>query len=257
MKIMQRKYICRNGVVETTRFPVGDNTRTHKWKTVKTASQKEQDNARQAVRVTARAINNNFCQDDLWITLTYDDESHDRLFAGLDENETLLAAREQMPAFLRRLKRKCPGIKYLYVTADMDGETGEAVRVHHHLIIAGASQEAIMKAWKAGGADCKHLYRQDDYTPLAVYLHRQCRRIGSEQLICSSKNMEQCQIQEEVLEGYQENEIRVQPGAKVLDRGNYHAGQLVQYVRYKRRPKQPKRGGHKLGSPEGGSKNGI
>lgn len=54
-------------------------------------------------------------------------------------------------------------------------------------------------------------------------------------------------VEEQVLAEAPDNEIRVQPGAKVLDRTPYREGTLSQYVRYKRKPKAAKRGGHKEG----------
>ena len=252
---MQRKYICKNGIVEVTRFPAGERARLRKWHRVKRPEAKMQDNARQAVRVTARQINNNFGPDDLFVEIGYSEDKWKKLFAGMDQDEIMLAAREEAAKLMRRLRRK-QEIKYLYVTADMDGETGEAVRIHHHLILSGCSEEAVKKAWKNGGCHCEHLYRQDDYTPLAVYLHRQVRRIGREQLVCCSKNLEKCEIQEEVIESNPDTEIRVQPGAKVIDRTAYREGTVTQYVRYKRRKKPEKRGGHKKSAAEGGKDGG-
>ena len=57
---MRRKYICTNGVVEVTQFVVGDKqTGGRKWHRAKSAEDKRDENARQAVRVAARILNCN------------------------------------------------------------------------------------------------------------------------------------------------------------------------------------------------------
>ena len=58
---------------------------------------------------------------------------------------------------------------------------------------------------------------------------------------------QKAKIRERVVEGSVDDEIKVQPGARVLDRSAYTAGSVVQYVRYLRRQPRKKRGGHKEG----------
>lgn len=141
------------------------------------------------------------------------------------------------------------------VTADMDGETGELVRVHHHVVVNAAAAQAIADRWSHGIVHTENLYKQDDYTTLAAYLLGQVRhREGKKKYSCS-RNMVKPKVEEQVLAEAPDNEIRVQPGAKVLDRTPYREGTLSQYVRYKRKPRVAKRGGHKLGhdSEDGGT----
>ena len=266
---MRRKYICTNGVVEVTQFVVGDKqTGGRKWHRAKSAEDKRDENARQAVRVAARILNCNYCQQDELLTLTYSDEEHERLFAGLDPDETLEKAKKVLSTALEKVRKERKGkriatsatpprndgeekatdMRTFAVTADMDGETGELVRVHHHVVVTAAAAQAIADRWSHGIVHTENLYKQDDYTPLAAYLLGQVRhREGKKKYSCS-RNMVKPKVEEQVLAEAPDNEIRVQPGAKVLDRTPYREGTLSQYVRYKRKPRVAKRGGHKEGS---------
>lgn len=70
------------------------------------------------------------------------------------------------------LEAKGVECRYVLFTSDMDVETGEAVRVHHHLVIQRVGFEAAAKKWGLGTVDYQILRDQDDYTPLAEYLCR-------------------------------------------------------------------------------------
>ncbi len=266
---MRRKYICTNGVVEVTQFVVGDKqTGGRKWHRAKSAEDKRDENARQAVRVAARILNCNYGQEDVLLTMTYSDEAHDRLFGGLDPDETLEKAKKVLSGVLEKVRKELKNggqgsgrptdatqMRTFTVTADMDGETGELVRVHHHVVVTSAAAQSIAERWSHGIVHTESLYKQDDYTPLATYLLGQVRhREGKKKYSCS-RNMVKPKVEEQVLAEAPDNEIRVQPGAKVLDRTPYREGTLSQYVRYKRKPRAAKRGGHKLGrdSEEGGT----
>lgn len=265
---MRRKYICTNGVVEVTQFVVGDKqTGGRKWHRAKSQEDKRDENARQAVRVAARILNCNYCQEDALLTMTYSDEEHARLFAGLDPDETLEKAKKVLSGVLEKVRKELKNgriatsatpprndreksaadMRTFAVTADMDGETGELVRVHHHVVVTSAAAQSIAERWSHGIVHTESLYKQDDYTPLATYLLGQVRhREGKKKYSCS-RNMVKPKVEEQVLAEAPDNEIRVQPGAKVLDRTPYREGTLSQYVRYKRKPRAAKRGGHKEG----------
>ena len=152
---------------------------------------------------------------------------------------------------MRRKKRKDMK-KFIMITplqpVELDQETGELVRVHHHVVVNAEAAELLEQKWNYGLVHTEKLYRQDDYTPLAAYLLGQVRhREGKKKYSCS-RNMVKPKVEEQVLAEAPDNEIRVQPGAKVLDRTPYREGTLSQYVRYKRKPRVAKRGGHKEGS---------
>lgn len=256
-KIMRRKYICRKrDLVEVTQFPVSDREEITadangkpRWRKARNPEDKRDENARQAVRQAARDLNCNFDHRDCLLTMTYSDESHARLFGGMDLEQTWEAARMQaakvMEKVMRIARRKKITVRYFSVTSDMDGESGETVRIHHHVVVSGNGAQLVQEAWPHGLVDSEPLYRQDDLTPLAAYLLGQVRNVKNRKKYACSRNLEKPVVMEEVLEEAPDSEIRVQPGAKVLDRTPYRAGTVVQYVRYKRRPRKEKRGGHK------------
>ena len=250
---MRRKYICTNGVVEVTQFVVGDKQiGGRKWHSAKTQEDKRDENARQAVRMAARILNCNYTKEDVLLTLTYSDEVWEREFTGMDPDAVLEKAKDLLSKRIDKARKESKKagcvMKTFAVTSDMDGETGEVVRVHHHVVLTKEAEFALLGAWDFGLVHTEQLYRQDDYTPLAAYLLGQVRhREGKKKYSCS-RNMVKPKVEEQVLEEIPETEIRVQPGARVLDRTPYREGVTSQYVRYKRKPRAAKRGGHKEGS---------
>lgn len=88
MKLMERRYTCANGVIERTRFLVGDNTRPRRGKTAKTTERKQEGNERQAIRKAARILNCNASHErSLLIGLSYTEETLEELIAGLPEEQ--------------------------------------------------------------------------------------------------------------------------------------------------------------------------
>lgn len=239
--IVERKYECTNGVIEKTRFPVGANTKRLPGKRYgKSSVKKQAENDRQAAKRLARILNCNFTHGDLFVTLRYSDDG--LLALSSDDGKTFDAAKKNVQLFLRRLKRKYPDIKYVYVTSDVDGSTGELKRVHHHLVLPASCQiDDIEKAWKKyGDADVRKLRNQNDYTSIAVYLVRQGSSTPHAQKYSTSKNMIQPKITERIVSDY--HEIKVNPRDSVLERSSYDpALSLVQYVRYKHYPRNARK----------------
>lgn len=253
---MRRRYICTNNVVEVTQFVVGDKqTGGRKWHRAKSQEDKRDENARQAVRVAARILNCNYTSEDILLTLTYSDEAQEELFAQMNPDETWEKAKKIASGKLetaRKEFKKALGnsgveMRTFCVTADMDQETGELVRVHHHVVVTKEAADYIEERWNFGFVHRENLYRQDDYTPLAAYLLGQVRHFEGKKKYSSSRNMIKPRVEEQVLAEEPTNEIKVQPGSKVLDRTPFRDGCVSQYVRYKRKPRQ-KRGGHKEGT---------
>lgn len=294
MKIMERKYVCANGVVERTRYVVGDNARPRSSrKKGNTTYRKQEANFNSALRKLARILNCNYSHENgLLITLDYDPAGMEALCrkAKLTEEQTLWAmgarvgaigewkaakkgkqavgidpyedaeledgcaklreaAEKQMNLWLRRIKRKAGSLKYIAVTSDIDGDTGEAVRIHHHLVIAaeGLSWDLLQQQWRLGSVDIRRLRRQKDYTPVAVYLLRQVRRQPDAKKYAVSRGMLLPAVTEREVLG--NPEIRVPAGACVLERAEYNEETVVQYVRYvpKKRESRTEDGGGEHG----------
>lgn len=248
-KWMERKYTCRKkNLVERSRFWVSDNTVLRpRWRKAKSAQDKRDENSRAAVRQLARLLNCNADEEWLFVKLDFSPKSWTELFAGMTEDQILQAAQKQGALFLRRLKRAMGKEKlgYILVASDMDGKTGEKVRVHLHLALSKVPAELIREKWTLGeNTDIRNFNSQEDYTPVAAYLLKQVRDVENMKSYIPSRNLEKPIIEDRVVEG-PEQEIRVQPGAVILDRTEFKIGMTSQYVRYIKRPRPQKRGGHK------------
>lgn len=331
---MERKYISANGVVERTRYAVGDNARPRRGKRRgNTTFRKQEQNFNSALRRLSRILNCNYCHENgLLITLDYDEMGLERIIGSLQEedretirelrapvgeigtwrakgsacegkvpaqarqgcralrgsdgsacdwevpaaarrvvapydgdgkqeedgdaeavNRLREAADKQLTLWLRRLKRKHSGkIKAVLITSDVDHETGELVRVHHHVVLAaeGISWDLLRGEWKHGSVDIKQLRAQPDYTPVATYLMRQVRKQPDKKKYRVTQGMEQPKIEErEILCN---SEMRAPAGANVLERSEYTAESIGQYIRYvpKKREYRRKRTQEWKGDPD-------
>jgi len=144
------------------------------------------------------------------------------------------AAEKELINCLRRVKRELQkaGIELRYhlaITSDMDGDTGEQVRVHHHLVVNREAREAFFRKWTLGGVFSEPLARQKDYTALAEYLLRQVRRVKDEKKYTCSRNLIRPQPRDRV--ALSDAEVRVPKGGELLFRGAYRPGK-PQYIRY-------------------------
>ena len=163
------------------------------------------------------------------------------------------AAEKQLFLWLRRVKRKHgQELKFIAVTADLDGETGELVRVHHHVPIAaeGISWDLLRKEWKLGSVDIVQVRHNVDYTPIAVYLMRQVRRRPDAKKYRVSRGMEQPEVMEREIIGHVQ--MRVPVGALLLESSEFQIDFPGQYMRYIPKKKTPKVGGHKEGGDDDG-----
>lgn len=275
MKIMERKYISKNGVVERTRYAVGDNAQPRRGKRRGNSSfRKQEANFNSALRRVARILNCNFSHESgLLLTLDYDENGLNTLMEKLDaEDRTQIealrapvgtvgtwkagtqeknakceenqkdgeawnrirdAAEKQLSLWMRRIKRKYgERIKALMITSDIDHETGELVRIHHHVVFeaAGISWDLLRAEWKLGSVDIKQLRRQQDYTPIAIYLMRQVRRQPDRKKYRVTHGMELPKIEERVV--LSNAEIRAPAGANVLERSQFSVESVGQYIRY-------------------------
>lgn len=282
MKLMERRYRCANGVVERTRFFVGDNTVIFRGRKRVGKERKQEQNLQSCIRKVARILNCNYNHDNgLLLTLDLHEGGLEKLLGKLGEEqravlsslrnpvgeigtwqavgkrklkrrdtgteakeeqgkateEAMNALREAMDheltLWLRRIKRKHEGkIKALMVVSDMDHETGELVRCHCHAVLAaeGISWDLLRQEWKLGSVDIRQLRKQPDYTPIAVYLMKQVRRQPEKKKYRVTQGMEMPVVEERIITGH--SEIRVPPGAYVLERSEFHTDSVGQYIRY-------------------------
>lgn len=112
----------------------------------KTTSPKQRNlNNKRACRYFCLLAKSNFGQDDIHLTLSYDDEHIP---------ESTRAAEREVKNFIRRLKNKYQKngkeLKYIYITE----EGAKNGRVHHHLLInSGLDRDIIEKVWGKGYAN--------------------------------------------------------------------------------------------------------
>ena len=227
----------------------------------KNAIRKQEQNEYSAQKALARLINANFRAGDLFMGLDYNAKGMKRLIAyarkhglpidskeEMERNNALWeAAAHELDIALRRVKRKLEKqgmeLKAIYCTSDMDGDTGEIVRVHHHLLVPAGVQDAFLSAWEKyglGGVSWTPLWEnQLDRTPIAEYIIKQVRRIPDAKKFRSTRNLVRPKPKNRVV--YTDNELQVPRGGKLIFRQEYQNKQTgsreyqnkqAQYIRY-------------------------
>lgn len=214
----------------------------------KTSAKKQKYNDENAARRLARLLNLNFKPGDTLLGLDYDDEH----LAKVEERARKMqreagdtdltwadfirkAAEHELRLCLDRVRRECKKqnmeLKYVAVTSDMDGETGELVRIHHHLVIDRDCLEIFRKKWGKGRCVGKPIQQQKDLTAIAEYMVRQVRRVPNDKIYMPSRNLKQPTVFRRQVSG--PAELRVPKGCELLYRAEYEPGWSgVQYIRY-------------------------
>ena len=217
----------------------------------KDAVKKQEQNEYSSQKQLARLINENFRAGDILLGLDYSDKGIEKIFAwakkkGLPiesedeqerQNAIYAAADHEIDNCIRRVKNRLKKqgieIKAIYCTSDMNGETGEIVRVHHHLMVQAGVQEAFISAWEEcglGHVDWSPLWtNQKDRTPIAEYWMRQIRRIPNAKKYRHTQNVIVPKPKDRI--ALSDAELRVPKGAKLLFRQEYRPG-TPQYIRY-------------------------
>lgn len=236
-------------VGEKTKFWVPGEKPSRSGRREKTEIRKQLQNEYSVQKQLARLINANFGPGDLLLGLDYSSEGMDRLEAwavshGLDpyspdEAERMEAIRRAadwaLGNLLRRVKRTLDKeglvLRYVAITSDMDGDTLEAVRVHHHLVVHKESKAVFVSKWEEwGGVDWSSLSRQRDYTPIAEYFIRQVRnKVPDAKKYIPSRNLVRPQPRDRA--AITEAELRAPKGTKLLFRNEFKPGK-PQYIRY-------------------------
>lgn len=233
---------------KTKYFVLGDRTRRNRRKE-ESSIKKQEQNEYSAKKRLARLINANFTHGDILLGLDYSDASYKKLersarkaapdYDSLPEDDQLRCIREaaaqEMVNYLRRVKRalekegRADELKYIAITSDMDGDTKETVRVHHHLIVPASCEHIIRMKWGHGGTYCKPLSKQEDYMPIAEYLIAQVRGTLNAKKFVSSRNLIRPQPKDRI--AVSDAEIRVPRNCKLIQRAEYKRG-APQYIRY-------------------------
>ena len=158
-----RTYEAGN-VGEKTKFFVPGARPTRSQRRLRDAARKQAQNEYSAEKALARLLNANFTEGDLLVGLDYSDEGLARLEAwalrqGLPmetEEERLdamrAAAEHELQLMIRRTKRELDKLglplRYVAVTSDMDGDTGETGST----TIWWWTAPCVTLSWKSGRA---------------------------------------------------------------------------------------------------------
>lgn len=122
-----------------------------------------------------RTINANFTTDDIWITLTYDQQHLPKSFEEAQKNMRNYIARLNY----RRKKRGLPPARYVYVT-EWETDAKHGVRCHHHIVMDGLlDMDEAEKAWKLGKRNEARRLDYDDHglSGLGAYITKSPRGV--------------------------------------------------------------------------------
>lgn len=256
---MIRRYVSRHGnhtIVEEHMFPVGDNTNRKRNQRVKGNTPLTHVTANEKACITrlTQILNNNFDAGDLLIGLDFDADSYKKLLQnGTDTDAIRALAEKELDNFLLRMKRTLKKIgitpKTVAVVADIDGDTGEYVRPHIHIVITGngftmrdkklfCGDREMTKLWGRGRVSWKSLHDQASYGPIARYLLKQVRRIPDARKYKASRNMTKPEITERIVHRYRV--LRAPEGALEIAHSelNDDTQNRCQYVMYIPRKKR-------------------
>lgn len=266
--------IISGSVVERRKTYVGRRPSRRGARIKGASSEKKQENNRQqAILALARTLNCNYSHGDGYLTLSFADEALAACGGTLEGAKK--AGRKFLDRVGYRMKKHGEVLKWVLVPSELDGETGELVRVHVHVVISGHGlrledgvfylyDEKLEDVWGNGEVDVQILRRQKDYYPLARYLIMQARGVADEKKYSVSRNMVKPRV--EHLYTWSPAPLRVPAGASALPGTRYDPETGVNFVRYIPAQRNPARkvGGSKemaiacAGEPvEGGDGDGV
>lgn len=216
------------------------------------AIKKAEQNEYSSVKALARLINANTSRLSVFVGLDYSDEGlarvkkrasemakadgkvYRRMKVAEREDYIFEAAAHEAELVLRRVARSCKEagkeLSYIVVTSDRNGETGEKVRVHHHLLVSAGCEQFFIDKWgRLGTVNHKPMRKQEDYYVVAKYLMDQVRRIPDAKKYRSSRKLVRVVPKDRVVSSG--SVMRVPKGGKLLymaETGPY----MPQYMRY-------------------------
>ena len=169
-------------VGEKIKYWVPGEKPTKSERKIKSDIKQVQRNEANAEKALARLIHANFTPRDYLLQFSYTEEALEKLRAGeRTEEELFEAADHQLKLWAKRTRRACKalGIPFRYIpfTSDLDGKTGEVVRVHHHIIVNAEAAEIALEKWSAGSTHREHLYDQVDRRLWPTICSRRCATV--------------------------------------------------------------------------------
>lgn len=172
-------------------------------------------NMKAAIRELTRILNGNFSymNGDLLCTFSFDQE-HTRTEAWE------IFSRKCLRPLRKICKEKGRELKLCAVVSDMDGDSGETVRVHIHAVLGGCTMEDVRSCWTLGVVDIRTVRREKTHARLAQYLLKQCRCAPDEKKWHTSRNLERTKLLSET-EVVGNPKYRLPKGADIIAQGEY------------------------------------
>lgn len=273
-----RTYKAGNVGEKTKYFVPGKRPEKVRREDRRIASRAEKNNT-QATKVLARLLNANFGeQGGVLIGLDYNPAAMEKILQwgrknGLpvddgdeDTRQGAIweAADHEMGTALRRVKRILAKsekeLKAVYITSNMDEQTQEYTRVHHHLVVQEDALPAFLEAWEQygmGSVDYERLWnKQADRTPLAEYMMRQVRRVPDAKKYRSTRNLIRPKPKDQIAKT--DAEIRPPKGSELVYRQEFRKGgdQYIRYLIADKKKRKEQRGNESGAGSGGGQKAG-
>ena len=244
-----RTYTCDNGVVYKTKFPVNENVSYIKNRKKKSEGiARAEKCATDAAHELGRLFNCNFKTGlDFHLTLTYSDKglSELRKKAGAEDIEKILRqAKRGYDNCMKRVKYQAKKngieVKAAAVLSITNPETGEAVRIHHHVVANADAAPLFIESWKAGEVRARVLYSNNgpDLQELADYMIAQAARVGADKRYTHTRNLNRAEVSRPIKAKNPAAELKVPRDCREIWRSEYKKGR-PQHIRYYRPPAAP------------------
>lgn len=168
--IRQKKYECGD-YMDIEIFHVSDRLKEIKRERKEKESSPAQKklNSKKSKRYLTRLVHLNFSEGDLYVDLTFDNESLPKDRKGVQKEVRNYIAR------IRRWRKKngLSELKYVYVISDVD-QDGSKARYHVHMIINGMDRDVAEEKWGKGYANADRLqFNETGVTGKVLYIARQ------------------------------------------------------------------------------------
>lgn len=234
-----REYRCSNGIVEKIKYAIRENDAGRAGtRRFERAAKRAEKLTAEAKTNLARILNENFRVGvDCHVLLELDEAGYEKIVSrsgGEDPDGMLEALKRELVKAIRRARNAEDDVRYVAVISDMDGNTGELVRPHVHMVCNEAAAEAMRKKWKLGYVGIRTLYSREkhgDLTELADYMLAQVRKIGGEKRYIPSRNLRKPMVTAPRPAKNPDAELRVPKGCEYIWRSEQYAGR-PQCLRY-------------------------
>lgn len=243
-----RRYVCDNGIEYKTKFFVRESAACNSSRKKEAAVHRAEKAATEAAHELGRILNcNHKVGRDFHLTMTYSNKGLEALMkkAGTDDPDAFVRyAKKEYDNCLKRVQYRAKKldveVKAAAVVSISDPETGEAVRVHHHVVVNAEAAMLFDECWNAGEVRGRELYSHHgpDLQELADYMIAQAARVGTDKRYTRTRNLLKPLVHRPVKARKPSAELQVPRGCEKIWRSEYKSGR-VQHIRYYRPPIVP------------------